>query len=324
VSRLISVIIPAYNEEQTLSLMKESLFSVLDAQKDYEFEVIVVNDGSRDNTLSVLERLHEEEPRLHYLSLSRNFGKETAMTAGLDYARGDALIIMDADLQHPPEAIPEMLRYWEAGYDDVYAKRRNRKDESKLRAWAAGIFYLFLQRTTRVNIYPNVGDFRLLDRRCVNALKMLRESQRYTKGMYSWIGYRKKEILFDVGQRVAGSTKWSLGSLIRLAVGGITSFTTAPLHMASWLGIMVSILAFLYLIFILIKALIMGDPVAGWPTMMSVLLFLGGIQLVCLGIIGEYLGQVFNESKRRPLYFVDAFDGEKEQNLDGEAYSRRK
>ena len=323
-SRLISIIIPAYNEEQALPLMRKSLFEVLDAQKNYDFEVIVVNDGSKDRTLSVLQDLHDEEPRLHYLSLSRNYGKEIAMTAGLDYAKGDALIIMDADLQHPPEVIPEMLRYWEEGYDDVYAKRRNREDESRLRAWAAETFYRFLQRSTRVNVYPNVGDFLLLDRRCVNALKMLRETQRYTKGMYSWIGYRKKEILFEVGQRVAGTTKWSLSGLMRLAVGGITSFTTAPLHMASWLGILVSILAFLYLIFILVKALLMGDPVAGWPTMMSVLLFLGGIQLVCLGIIGEYLGQVFNESKHRPLYFVDAFDGEREQNLDGEVYSRRK
>ena len=320
--RMISILIPAYNEEAALPLLHERRAGVIDTLEEYAFEILVVNDGSSDGTLEVLRRLREQDPRVCYVNLSRNYGKETAMTCGMDYARGDALIIMDADLQHPPEKIPEMIRYWECGYDDVYAKRMSRKNESKLKAWCAETFYRLLQRSTKVNIYPNVGDFRLLDRRCVNAIRQLRENQRYTKGMYSWIGYHKKEILFEVGDRVAGESKWSFRGLLGLAVEGLTSFSTAPLRLAAWLGGVVSAFAFLYLIIILIKALAVGDPVAGYPSMMCVILFIGGIQLICLGIIGEYLGRVFNESKRRPLYFVDEYNGVKERNEPGEAYSK--
>ena len=322
--KMISILIPAYNEEASLPMLYERLTAVIDTLTDYDVEMLVVNDGSRDGTLEVLRSLREKDSRVCYVNLSRNYGKETAMTCGMDYIRGDAVIIMDADLQHPPEKIPEMVHYWECGYDDVYAKRMGRENESRLKAVCAETFYKILQRSTKVNIYPNVGDFRLLDRRCVNAIRQLRENQRYTKGMYSWIGYHKKEILFEVGDRAAGESKFSFKSLFSLALEGLTSFTTAPLRLAAWLGGIVSACAFVYLLIVLIKALLVGDPVAGYPSMMCVILFIGGIQLICLGIIGEYLGRVFNESKRRPLYFVDEYNGEKEMNEPGEVYAKGK
>jgi len=320
--KMISILVPAYNEEASLPLLYARLTDVLDTLVDYDFEILVVNDGSRDGTLEVLRELREKDERVCYVNLSRNYGKETAMTCGMDYIRGDAVIIMDADLQHPPEKIPEMVHYWECGYDDVYAKRKGRENESRLKAVCAETFYKLLQKSAKVNIYPNVGDFRLLDRRCVNAIRQLRENQRYTKGMYSWIGYHKKEILFEVGDRAAGASKFSFKSLFNLALEGLTSFTTAPLRLAAWLGGVVSFCAFIYLFIVLIKALLIGDPVAGYPSMMCVILFIGGIQLICLGIIGEYLGRVFNESKRRPLYFVDEYNGEKEKNEPGEVYAK--
>jgi polyisoprenyl-phosphate glycosyltransferase len=229
----------------------------------------------------------------------------------LDYVKGDAVIIMDADLQDPPELIPEMLEFWEDGFDDVYAKRRSRQGETWLKKWTSKMYYRVLKRMTRIPIQEDTGDFRLLDRRCVEALKKLRESQRFTKGMFSWIGFNKKEILFDRDPRAAGTTKWNYWRLLDLAVEGLTSFTTFPLRLASFLGIAVSFFAFLYMIVVIVKTLVYGEAVRGYPSLMAVLLFLGGIQLVTLGIIGEYLGRVFNETKERPLYFVDEYNDEK-------------
>lgn len=284
--------------------MREALLQLMDAQAGYRWEVLFVDDGSKDRTLSVLEQMHSDDSRFSFVSLSRNFGKEAALLAGFDYADSDALIIMDADLQHPPSVIPQMLAAWEEGYDDVYGKRLSRGHESWLRRRLSLWYYRLLQRMAHVEILPNVGDFRLLDRRCVEELRRLREQERYTKGMYCWIGFRKKEIPFNTNDRVAGKSTWSYRQLIGLAIEGIMSFTTAPLRVSAILGLIVSVVAFIYMCVVLAKTLLWGEPVAGYPTIIVLILFLGGVQLISLGIIGEYLGKTFNEVKNRPVYVV--------------------
>lgn len=311
----ITILIPAYNEEEVLYSLYHRLVKVFDSIPDYLFEVLFVNDGSKDNTLPIIRELREADRRISYVNLSRNFGKETAMIAGLDYALGDAVIILDADLQDPPELIPDMIAYWEAGYDDVFAKRRSRSGETWIKKFTAKTFYKLLKKTTRIPIQENTGDFRLLDRRCVEALKQMREAQRYTKGMFSWIGYNKKEILFDRDPRAAGETKWNYIKLVDLAIEGITSFTTAPLRFSALIGFTISIFAFLYMIWIITKTLVYGETVSGYPSIMTVILFLGGIQLLSIGIIGEYLGRIFNETKKRPLYFVEEYNNKKENPI---------
>lgn len=309
--KTLTILIPAYNEEDVLHHLYERLQNVAKDIENYSFEFLFVNDGSTDRTLDIVKDLRSRDKRISYVDLSRNFGKETAMIAGLDYATGDAVIILDADLQDPPELIPVMIRYWEEGYDDVYAKRRNRAGETWLKKWTASKYYSLLQKTTRIPIQENTGDFRLLDRRPVDALKKMRETQRYTKGMFSWIGFNKKEILFDRDPRAAGETKWNYIKLVDLAIEGLTSFTTAPLRISAFFGFVVSFFAFFYMAWIIIKTLLWDEPVVGYPSMMAVILFLGGIQLLSLGIIGEYLGRVFNETKKRPLYFVDEYNDDK-------------
>jgi polyisoprenyl-phosphate glycosyltransferase len=311
--KTITILIPAYNEEEVLNQLYSRLTNVMNEITDYHFEVLFVNDGSKDKTLEIIKEFHEIDKRISYVNLSRNFGKEIAMSAGFDYALGDAVIILDADLQDPPELIPEMILYWEEGYDDVYAKRRSREGESWFKKWTASRFYKILKKTTLIPIQENTGDFRLLDRRCIEALKQIRETQRYTKGMFSWIGFNKKEILFDRDPRAAGETKWNYWKLTELAVEGITTFTTFPLRISSFFGVFISLFAFIYMIWIIFKTLFWGEKVAGYPSLMVIILFLGGIQLLSLGVIGEYLGRIFNESKRRPLYFVDEYNDVKEQ-----------
>lgn len=306
----VSVMIPCYNEEASLPLLYGELVKIFDAAPQYEWEVLFINDGSRDRTLEIIKELRAGDPRICYVDLSRNFGKEKAMLAGFDYVTGDCMIIMDADLQDPPTIIPEMLYWWEEGYDDVYAKRISRGKESWLRKTFSLCFYKILQKTSpRIEVLQNVGDFRLLDRCCIEALKELRESERYTKGMFCWIGFRKKEIAFDRHDRVAGQSAWNFRSLFALAIEGITSFSTAPLRISTVIGLLVSMAAFLYMLFILIKTLICGDPVQGFPTIMTVMLFLGGVQLLTIGILGEYVGRIFNETKRRPTYLAREYNG---------------
>lgn len=301
--------IPCYNEEASLPLLYGELVKIFDAAPQYEWEVLFINDGSRDRTLEIIKELRAGDPRICYVDLSRNFGKEKAMLAGFDYVTGDCMIIMDADLQDPPTIIPEMLHWREEGYDDVYAKRISRGKESWLRKMFSLCFYKILQKTSRIEVLQNVGDFRLLDRCCIEALKELRESERYTKGMFCWIGFRKKEIAFDRHDRVAGKSAWNFRSLFALAIEGITSFSTAPLRISTVIGLLVSMAAFLYMIFILVKTLICGDPVQGFPTIMTVMLFLGGVQLLTIGILGEYVGRIFNETKRRPTYLAREYNG---------------
>ena len=313
--KLVTILVPAYNEEAVLSMLYDRLKALMDANTAYNFEVLLVNDGSKDKTFSIMQELRSKDKRINYLNLSRNFGKETAMIAGLDYAKGDCVIIIDADLQDPPELIPEMLQYWEQGYDDVYAKRKSRKGETWLKKFTSKMYYKVLQSMTKVEIQKDTGDFRLLDRRCVEALKQIRESQRYTKGLFSWIGYNKKEILYDRDPRAAGQTKWNYRNLVNLSIDGITSFTTSPLRWSAILGILVSLAGFIYMLVIIIKTLVNGVEVPGYASTMVVILFLGGVQLIFLGVIGEYLGRAFYETKGRPLYFIERYNEEKETNL---------
>lgn len=306
-----TILLPAYNEESSFPLIRRYMERVVAENQGYDWEFLLINDGSTDRTLQQMIRLHNENPEhWNYLDLSRNFGKEAAMLAGLDYASGDAVIIMDSDMQHPVGVIPEMLKHWEEGYDDVYAVRRTSR-ESFLKRKSSELYYRFLQKLTRVKIQPDTGDFRLLDRSCVEALKRLRETERNTKGLYSWIGYRKFGIEYDQLERKEGETKWSFMQLLNLAINGITSYTIAPLRMAAVLGLCVSLLAFIYLVYILIRTMLYGDPVAGFPTIMVTMLFLGGVQLLTLGVIGEYIGKIFVESKGRPVYFVESYNGQK-------------
>ena len=307
----ISILIPCYNEEKSLPLLYPELVKLMDANQNYEWELMFVNDGSRDNTLQELIKLRQQDKRVNYVDLSRNFGKETAMLAGFDYVTGDCMVIIDADLQHPPTLIPDMIKLWEQGYDDVYAKRKTRGKESWLRKRLSLQFYKILQSSSRFDVLQNVGDFRLLDRSCINALKKMRESERYTKGMYCWIGFKKKELEFVPGDRVAGESSWNYRGLFTLAIDGITSFTNAPLRISTFVGFVVSMFAFLYMIYVFFKALIYGDPVQGYPTLVILILFLGGIQLLSLGIIGEYIGRIYNETKNRPDYIVRVFNDEK-------------
>lgn len=307
----ISVLIPCYNEEASLPLLYPELVKVMDSCDSYDWEVLFVNDGSRDNTLAVIKELYKNDSRISYVDLSRNFGKENAMLAGFDYVTGDCMVIMDADLQHPPHVILKMVEKWEQGYDDVYAKRITRGKESWFRKKASLLFYSLLQKTTRIEILQNVGDFRLLDRCCIEALRSLRESERYTKGMFCWIGFKKASVDFEQKERIAGKSSWNFLGLFDLAIEGITSFTTAPLRLSSIFGFIIAILSFILMFFHLIKALIWGDPIQGFPTLVVIILFLGGIQLLSIGILGEYLGRVFHESKGRPVYIAREYNGKK-------------
>ena len=313
--KLVTILIPAYNEEEALPILYERLVKLMDSLPQYNFELLFVNDGSRDKTLEILKEMRKSDSRVCYVNLSRNYGKEVAMIAGFDYVNGDCMINIDADLQDPPELIPEMLKYWEEGYDDVYAKRKSRKGESILKKLTSWGYYRVLQSMTNIQIQTDTGDFRLLDRRCVEAIRQMRESQRYTKGLYSWIGYKKKEILYDRDARVAGKTKWNYRQLANLSIDGITSFTTSPLRWAAIIGMLVSLCGFIYMMIIIAKTLISGIDVPGYASMMVVILFLGGLQLIFLGIIGEYLGRAFYESKGRPLYFIDCYNEKRETNI---------
>ena len=292
-------------------MLYPELCKLMDSMPNYGWELMFVNDGSKDDTLNVLKQLRVQDSRVNYVDLSRNFGKEIAMLAGFDYVTGDCMVIIDADLQHPPTLIPEMVQLWEKGYDDVYAKRKTRGKESWLRKKLSLQFYKILQSSSRFDVLQNVGDFRLLDRSCINALKQIREKERYTKGMYCWIGFKKKEIEFEQGDRIAGVSSWNYKQLFSLAIDGITSFTNAPLRISTVVGFLVSLGAFIYMFYVFFKALFFGEAVQCYPTIVILILFLGGIQLLSIGIIGEYLGRIYNETKNRPNYIVREFNNKK-------------
>lgn len=308
----VSLIVPCYNEERNLDALYVKLRPLLDnglGSREYDWEVIMIDDGSRDASLAVMEGLRCKDARINVLSLSRNFGKECAMLAGFDYASGDCAVILDADLQDPVEVIPEMLKKWEEGYKDVYGNRETRGNEPWVRKRFTFAYYNILSKVSSGEVLRNVGDFRLLDRCCIDEICGLRETQRYTKGLYSWIGFSKSEVSYDRSDRNAGKSSFSYRKLVNLAIEGITSHTTSPLRFASVMGIVVAVAAMAFLVYVLVKTLVYGDPVAGYPTLICVILFLGGIQLLSLGIIGEYIGRIFLETKGRPPYIVASFNG---------------
>ena len=310
----ITIIIPAYNEEESLPHLYERLEKLMTSMEHYEFEILFVNDGSKDNTINLIKEYREKDNRICYVDFSRNFGKEIAMIAGLDYATGDCVIFMDADLQDPPELIPELVKYWEEGYDDVYAKRSSRKGETWLKKFTSKMYYRVLQHLTNVPIQQDTGDFRLLDRRCVNALRKMRESQRNSKSMFSWIGYKKKEVLYDRDPRIAGQTKWNYKKLVDLAIDGITSFTTSPLRISTYISIPTFIVLFAYFVYVIAKCIVTSTMIQAYQAIILLILFFSGVQILLFGIIGEYLGRIFNESKDRPLYLVNEYNGKKEMN----------
>ena len=302
----ISIIVPAYNEAEVLPEFHRRLSAVLD-NLSISSQVVYVNDGSTDETLLIIEGIREVDSRVALIDLSRNFGKEIALTAGLDYASGEAAIVIDSDLQDPPELIPELIRVWHEGYDVVYAQRVERKGESWLKKYTAAKFYVLMQNFGRVTIPKDTGDFRLLSRRAIDAIGKLHEQHRFMKGLFAWIGYPQKSVPYNRDARFAGTTKWNYWELWNFAVEGITSFTTAPLRFSTYIGALTATAAFMYGIYIIIKTLYYGSSLPGYPSLMVVILFLGGVQLIVLGIIGEYLGRTFSEVKNRPLYLVQRY-----------------
>ena len=310
----VTILIPAYNEEESLPYLYERLEELINSIKNYEFEILFINDGSKDKTLELIKKYRNKDSRISYVNFSRNFGKEIAMLAGFDYAKGDCVIIMDADLQDPPELIPELLKYWEQGYDDVYAQRRSRKGETFLKKFTSKMYYRVLQQLTKVEIQKDTGDFRLLDRRCVNALREMRETSRCSKSMFSWIGYKKKAVLYDRDPRVAGKTKWNYAKLINLAIDGITSFTTSPLRISTLLAIPTFLMLIIYFIYVIVKCIRLSIPIQAFQATILLILFFSAVQIMLFGIVGEYLGRIFNETKHRPIYFVDEYNDVREEN----------
>jgi glycosyltransferase involved in cell wall biosynthesis len=302
----LTVVVPAYNEEQALPLFHNQLNAVLNSLPINK-EILYIDDGSTDHTWEVLQQLKNQDASVSLLQLSRNFGKEIALTAGLDHAKGDAIIVIDADLQDPPELIPQLLEKWQQGYDIVYAKRIGREGESLLKKVTAYTFYRIMKRATKVKIPEDTGDFRLLSRRAAEALKTLREQHRFMKGLFAWIGFPQAFILYHRQSRVAGKTKWNYWQLWNFAIEGITSFTIAPLKYATYIGILTSFLSFIYATVVMTKTLLFGNPTPGYSSLMVAILFLSGVQLMTLGIIGEYLGRMFNEVKNRPLYLIQNY-----------------
>ncbi|HUA82113.1 MAG TPA: glycosyltransferase family 2 protein [Dyella sp.] len=300
----LTIVVPAYNESAVLDAFHARLSSVMD-RLALSCDVLYVDDGSQDDTWSIMQALAATDSRVGALKLSRNFGKEAALTAGLDHVDADAAVVIDADLQDPPELIPQLVEQWQAGYDVVYATRSARAGETGFKRFTAAAFYRTMEIMSEVAVPRDTGDFRLLSRRALAALAQLRERQRFMKGLFAWIGYRQTSISYMRDPRLAGKTKWNYWRLAQFAIEGITSFSSAPLKLATWTGLAASALAFLFGLKVLLKALLHGDPVPGYPSLMVVVLFLGGVQLLALGVIGEYLGRNYNETKRRPLYFIE-------------------
>lgn len=303
---LLSIVIPVYDEQEVLPEFHRRTAEVC-SSLPLQVEFIYINDGSKDNTLSVLNELYESDERVSIVDLSRNFGKEIALTAGLHKANGDAVIVIDADLQDPPELIPKMISEWHHGYDVVYAKRSQRSGETAIKKITAHLFYRLMRLFSQVKIPEDTGDYRLLSRRAVDAMNTLGEYHRFMKGLFTWIGYKQKGILYERDPRSAGNTKWNYWRLWNFAIDGITSFTSAPLKFASYIGLIIAMGAFFYGAYIFIDTLIYGNPVPGYPSLIVIILFLGGIQLIFIGILGEYIGRIFNETKHRPLYFLNEY-----------------
>lgn len=302
---LTSLIIPCYNEEQALPILYRSLWEVVEELgKTSEFEFIFVDDGSRDGTLRLLKELAAQDERVAYLAFSRNFGKEAAMYAGLKNARGDYVAIMDADMQDPPSLLPEMFRLMEEGYDSVATRRVSRAGEPRLRSLGARMFYRVINRISDADIVDGARDFRLMKREMVDAVVAMSEYHRFSKGIFGWVGFRTCWLPYENVERAAGETKWSLWGLIKYSVEGLINFSQAPLSIASWCGIGLTGVSFAMILFIIVRKLLFGDPVAGWPSLACIIVFLGGIELLCMGIMGQYLAKTYMEVKGRPHYIV--------------------
>lgn len=306
--KLITFCIPMYNESENIKELHRQL-NILSEQfiNKYNFEFLFINDGSIDNSLDIVKELAKSDERISFVDLSRNFGKEVAMLAGFDYCKGDSIIMMDADLQHPPATIPQMIKEWENGYQDVYGKRVTREGESFFKKKTSELYYKILGNFSQIPVLPAVGDFRLLDRVCIDSMVKIRESQRYTKSMYMWIGFKKKEVEFESNERFAGQTKWKLKSLIQLAIDGIVSDSKVALRLSFYSGIIISLMSFIYMIYILIKTLLVGSTTPGFPTLTVLILFLSGSQLIFQGIMGEYIGKIYTEVKNRPPYLIQEY-----------------
>ena len=303
---LISIVIPCYNEEDVVNLCHRAVTDVID-EMPYTFEIIYINDGSTDATLELLEKIHAKDKRVVIINLSRNFGKEAAMTAGIDNAKGDALIILDADLQDPPSLIPDIIKMWkDTGADVVYGQRIERKGETWFKKFTANGFYNIINFiAANVDIPKNTGDFRLMNRRSIDALVQLREKHRFMKGLFAWIGFKQVAFEYNREPRVAGETKWGYWKLWNFAMEGIAGFSTTPLRIASFCGLIISIASFLFGAFIIFKTMFFGIDIEGWASLSVMILFLSGIQLLSIGVLGEYIGRIFGEAKKRPLYFIE-------------------
>ncbi len=305
VRQLISVVVPVYNEIAVIDTCYQRLSGVMQGMAEYDYELVFVDDGSVDATHARLLEFHAQDPHLRIIKFSRNFGHQIAVTAGIDEARGDAIIIIDADLQDPPEVIPRMVAKWQEGFDVVYGVRKRRAGEGRFKLVTAAAFYRLLRSFTNIEIPVDVGDFRLVSARAAEQLRKLREKDRFVRGLVCWIGFRQTGIPYERDSRHAGETKYPVRKMIKFAMDGITSFSSLPLKLASWLGYLASFLAFIYLASVFVQRA-MGYTVEGWATIMVAMLFLGGVQLICIGIIGEYIGRIFNEIKGRPMYVIES------------------
>jgi len=304
VSELLSVVVPCFNEEACLADTHSRLTAVLTEIPSLDFELVFVDDGSDDNTLGLLRDIQRADPRVRVLSLSRNFGHEAASTAGIQHAAGSAVVLIDADLQDPPEVIAEMVQHWRDGAEIVYGVRGRRDGEPSLKRLTSGMFYRVIERLSDTPVSRDTGDFRLMDRVVVDAFLAMPEYNRFVRAMVDWTGYRRVAVPFQRERRSAGKTKYSRRHRLSLAVTAISSFSNAPLHLATWLGLLTSMLAVVGIVYALVSSLLLDVAVGGWTSLFIALMFLGGTQLVCIGVLGEYIGRVYNEVKRRPLYMA--------------------
>lgn len=301
----LSLVIPAYNEEESIPIFYKEMQNIISDMTNIDVEYLFVDDGSGDNTLEVLRDLNKNDSSVHYISFSRNFGKEAAIYAGLEKASGDYVAIMDADLQDPPALIPEMLRIvMEEGYDCVGTRRINRKGEPPIRSWFARLFYKVINKLSKTEIVDGARDFQLMNRKVVKAVLSMGEYNRFSKGIFGWVGFKKKWLEYENVERAAGESKWSFFSLLVYALNGIVAFSTAPLVISSILGILFCLAAFVFIVVIVVRTLVFGDPTAGWPSMICILLLVSGVQLLCIGILGQYVAKTYLETKRRPLYLI--------------------
>ena len=303
--KLVSIIVPCYNEEETLEIIQKAISEEMKSLRNYCYEILFINDGSKDRTLEKIKSLAENDECVKYISFSRNFGKEAAIYAGLSNAKGDYVVMMDADMQDPPALLPQMIEILESGaYDCVASRRVTRKGEGIIRSFCARLFYKIIGKMTNINIADGARDYQMMTRQMVNSVIALAERNRFSKGIFEWVGYRKYWLEFENVERVAGETKWSFWKLILYSLEGIINFSNIPLMISSWLGILMTVVSFLAIVFIVIRKLIFGDPVDGWASTVCIITFVGGIQLFCMGIMGQYISKIYSEVKRRPHYII--------------------